>query len=55
MPMSPAHARSAAPSAARLVGREREFDQILESWNSVVDGRPRLLVVTGDAGVGKSG
>ena len=36
------------------MGREREFDQVLESWNNVADGRPRLLVVTGDAGLGKS-
>jgi DNA-binding SARP family transcriptional activator/tetratricopeptide (TPR) repeat protein len=39
---------------ARLVGRDREFDQVVQFWNSVVEGRPRLLVVIGDAGVGKS-
>jgi DNA-binding SARP family transcriptional activator/tetratricopeptide (TPR) repeat protein len=50
----PRHARTRLTQRARLVGREREFDQVLESWNNVVDGRPRLLVVTGDAGVGKS-
>jgi predicted ATPase/DNA-binding SARP family transcriptional activator len=51
---SPRHARTRFTQRARLVGREREFDQVLESWNNVVDGRPRLLVVTGDAGLGKS-
>jgi DNA-binding SARP family transcriptional activator/tetratricopeptide (TPR) repeat protein len=51
---SPQHARARLAQRARLVGRDREFDQILECWNSVVEGRPRLLVVTGDAGVGKS-
>lgn len=51
---SPRHARTRLTQRARLVGREREFDQVLESWNNVVDGRPRLLVVTGDAGLGKS-
>jgi DNA-binding SARP family transcriptional activator/tetratricopeptide (TPR) repeat protein len=51
---SPRHARTRLTQRARLVGRERELDQVLESWNNVVDGRPRLLVVTGDAGVGKS-
>jgi tetratricopeptide (TPR) repeat protein len=50
----PQHARARPASRARLVGREREFDQALGCWNSVVDGRPCLLVVTGDAGVGKS-
>jgi DNA-binding SARP family transcriptional activator/tetratricopeptide (TPR) repeat protein len=51
---SPRHARTRFTQRARLVGREQEFDQVLESWNNVVDGRPRLLVVTGDAGLGKS-
>ena len=46
--------RARLAQRARLVGRDREFDQILECWNGVVEGRPRLLVVTGDAGVGKS-
>jgi DNA-binding SARP family transcriptional activator/tetratricopeptide (TPR) repeat protein len=48
------HTRARLAQRARLVGRDREFDQVLESWNSVVNGRPRLLVVMGDAGVGKS-
>ncbi len=51
---SPRHARTRLAQRAQLVGRDREFDQVLESWNNVVDGRPRLLVVIGDAGVGKS-
>jgi DNA-binding SARP family transcriptional activator/tetratricopeptide (TPR) repeat protein len=37
-----------------LVGRDQEFDQVLRLWNRVIGGRPRLLVLTGDAGVGKS-
>jgi len=51
---SPRHARTRLVRRARLVGRTGEFDHILESWNSAVEGRSRLLVVTGDAGVGKS-
>ena len=51
---SPRHARTRLARRARLVGRDREFDQLLELWKSVAEGRPRLLVVTGDAGVGKS-
>ncbi len=50
---SPRH-RARFAQRARLVGRDKEFDQILERWHSAVEGRPRLLVVTGDAGVGKS-
>jgi DNA-binding SARP family transcriptional activator/tetratricopeptide (TPR) repeat protein len=48
------HARARLAQRARLVGRDREFDHVLEFWNSVAERRPRLLVVTGDAGVGKS-
>jgi tetratricopeptide (TPR) repeat protein len=51
---SPRHALTRLTQRARLVGRDREFDQLVEVWNSVGEGRPRLLVVTGDAGVGKS-
>ena len=51
---SPRLTRARLAQRARLVGRDQEFDQILECWNGVVEGRPRLLVVTGDAGVGKS-
>jgi DNA-binding SARP family transcriptional activator/tetratricopeptide (TPR) repeat protein len=51
---TPRHARARLTQRARLVGRDRELDQVLEFWNRVVEGRPRLLVVTGDAGVGKS-
>jgi DNA-binding SARP family transcriptional activator len=51
---SPRHARARLVRRARLVGRTGEFDQILESWNSAVEGRSSLLVITGDAGVGKS-
>ena len=51
---SPQPGRARLAQRARLVGRDRQFDQVLEFWNRVVEGRPRLLVVTGDAGVGKS-
>ena len=51
---SPRHARTRLAQRARLAGRDRELDQILECWKSAGEGRPRLLVVTGDAGVGKS-
>jgi class 3 adenylate cyclase len=38
-----------------FVGREREFDQLLGAYRGAVeDGRPRLVTILGDAGVGKS-
>jgi DNA-binding SARP family transcriptional activator len=39
---------------AGLVGRTRELHHAMECWHEAVEGHPRLLVVTGDAGVGKS-
>jgi DNA-binding SARP family transcriptional activator len=47
-------ARARPAQWTRLVGRDQAFDQITECWRNVVEGRPRLLVVMGDAGVGKS-
>jgi DNA-binding SARP family transcriptional activator/tetratricopeptide (TPR) repeat protein len=38
----------------RLVGRTRELGRMLECWNRARHGSPALLVVAGDAGVGKS-
>ena len=49
------HARARPAQQARLVGRDQVFEQIIECWNNVVEGRPRLLVVMGDAGVGRAG
>lgn len=51
---SPRRAQTRLAQRARLVGRDREFDQVLQFWNSVLEGRPQLLVVVGDSGVGKS-
>jgi DNA-binding SARP family transcriptional activator len=51
---SRSHARARFAQWTRLVGRDQAFDQITECWRNVVEGRPRLLVVMGDAGVGKS-
>jgi DNA-binding SARP family transcriptional activator len=53
--LRPRHGRARPAQRARLVGRDREFEQVLEFWNGVIEDRPpRLLVLTGDAGVGKS-
>ena len=38
-----------------FVGRERELDSLLDEYRqTAVDGRPRLLTLVGDAGVGKT-
>ena len=51
--MGQAIARSGI-AAARLVGRSREFSVLEELWRGAVAGHPRLVVVRGGAGVGKT-
>jgi len=37
-----------------LIGREREFSALYDAWLDVRRGQPRLMVVTGDPGIGKT-
>jgi DNA-binding SARP family transcriptional activator/tetratricopeptide (TPR) repeat protein len=37
-----------------LVGRNEEMDRLLAAWRSVADGRPHLVLITGEPGIGKS-
>ncbi|PJJ71704.1 regulatory LuxR family protein [Diaminobutyricimonas aerilata] len=37
-----------------MVGRERERDVLRDAWATALTGEPRLVVVTGEAGIGKS-
>jgi class 3 adenylate cyclase/predicted ATPase len=37
-----------------LVGREQEVGILLERWNQVKDGQGHVVLLTGDAGIGKS-
>jgi hypothetical protein len=37
-----------------LVGREQEVSFLLERWNQVKDGQGHVVLLTGDAGIGKS-
>jgi predicted ATPase len=37
-----------------LVGREQEVGLLLERWNQVKDGQGHVVLLTGDAGIGKS-
>lgn len=41
-------------SAPPLVGRRRELDWLEARLDDALDGRPQLVLVTGDAGIGKS-
>lgn len=37
-----------------LVGREQELRQLTDAWRAAAEGRPRLIVITGDGGIGKT-
>lgn len=41
-------------SGAALVGRDREWAQLTRGWREAEEGRPRLVLVTGEPGVGKT-
>ena len=46
--------RSRLGGRAPLVGRERELDQLKSSWATARSGRGAFVLVTGEAGIGKS-
>jgi DNA-binding SARP family transcriptional activator len=50
-PISEVPARRSEPA---LVGREPEWKRLLETWHSAVQGRASFVMVTGDAGIGKT-
>src|SRR5207245_214061 len=37
-----------------LIGREREWGHLHDAWQRTTDGGPHFVLVTGEAGVGKS-
>jgi DNA-binding SARP family transcriptional activator len=52
-PQQPTTGR-AGVAAARLIGRSAEFERLQDAWQAAVGGRPGLVLVHGDAGVGKT-
>ena len=50
----PAAPPVAAASAMPIVGREREWKQLLDCWRSVESGKSHLAVIMGEPGIGKS-
>jgi DNA-binding SARP family transcriptional activator/tetratricopeptide (TPR) repeat protein len=47
--------RQPLPAATpTLIGREREWEQLHVAWQHAIDGGPHFVLVTGEAGVGKS-
>jgi predicted ATPase/DNA-binding SARP family transcriptional activator len=41
-------------TASTLIGREREWERLHNAWQRANDGGPHFVLVTGEAGVGKS-
>ena len=37
-----------------FVGRQREWEQVQTAWQRASSGEPRFVLVTGEAGIGKS-
>lgn len=50
----PSGRRERRMEAERIVGRAREFSQLYDTWLDVRKGLPRVVVVTGDPGIGKT-
>jgi DNA-binding SARP family transcriptional activator len=42
------------PSHGALVGRQAEWQRLLSVWRQVTTGQPHLLLITGEAGIGKT-
>jgi DNA-binding SARP family transcriptional activator/predicted ATPase len=45
---------SACPPHAHLIGRDREWASMSRMWNAACDGRASFLLLTGEAGIGKT-
>ncbi|HEX5504612.1 MAG TPA: BTAD domain-containing putative transcriptional regulator, partial [Thermomicrobiales bacterium] len=48
---APAPALAAVPT---LIGRQREWEQLEAAWRRAIAGAPQFVLITGEAGVGKS-
>jgi len=46
--------RLAAPCTTRFVGRRRELETLTSGWNAAVTGNRRLVLLSGEAGLGKT-
>src|ERR1022692_4674228 len=54
VPAAEPAARRPVSASAQFVGRSRELSLLQDAWQTAAAGRPSLVLVRGDAGVGKS-
>jgi DNA-binding SARP family transcriptional activator len=53
-PLHEASTAEAAPASSPFVGRDAEQEQLAAAWRAAAGGRAQLVLVTGEAGVGKT-
>ncbi len=53
-PVPSAPRRPALAVRTTLVGRRREWEELQQAWSRVATGGPHFMLVTGEAGIGKS-
>lgn len=55
LPLSTArHSLEARPDALPLVSREAEWSLLVSAWREASAGRPQMILLTGEAGIGKT-
>jgi DNA-binding SARP family transcriptional activator len=52
--VSPVASPTALVASAPLVGRQPEWAQVQDAWQRASAGRPQMVVLTGEAGIGKT-
>ncbi len=50
----PGRSPQAQPADLPLVGRKAEWARLLDAWHASAAGRPQMLLLTGEAGIGKT-
>lgn len=46
--------REATPQGRRLIGRKQEWNRLREAWQSVQKGKQQVVLILGEAGIGKT-
>src|SRR5207245_704767 len=54
VPGSQATSQKALVAEAPLVGRRHEWVQLQEAWRNTCEGRPHMVILEGEAGIGKT-